>query len=91
MRRVLCCHGLHQFIRRGVVCLDGRDPECDLHPAIVGKQGWSGKTAAAVMVDELDGEEKVVGGEVEVMPGLAVREVAELHLHEREEATEGVQ
>uniref|UniRef100_A0A0E0J7N9 Uncharacterized protein n=1 Tax=Oryza nivara TaxID=4536 RepID=A0A0E0J7N9_ORYNI len=67
MRRVLRCHGLHQFIRRRVVCLDGGDPECDLHPAIVGKQGWSGKTAAAVMVDELDGEKKVVGGEVEVL------------------------
>ncbi|EEC68986.1 hypothetical protein OsI_37751 [Oryza sativa Indica Group] len=59
--------GFNRYLPWQVVCLDGGDPECDLHPAIVGKQGWSGKTAAAVMVDELDGEEKVVGGEVEVL------------------------
>uniref|UniRef100_J3NC18 Uncharacterized protein n=1 Tax=Oryza brachyantha TaxID=4533 RepID=J3NC18_ORYBR len=67
MRGVPRRHGLQQVFWREVARLERGDPEGSLHLATVGEQGWPGSGETAVLVDELDGEEKVVGGEVEVM------------------------
>lgn len=76
-----------------MICLDSSDPEGGLDVATVGEGEQQClclclREMAAVVAEEVDGEEEVVGGDVEVTPGLVVGDVGEVELEEGEEASE---
>lgn len=81
-------HELREDIRHRMLGSDGSDPEGRLELPAVGEQRCFNSYTMDLM-DEGDGEGKVLGGHIEVGRCICVAEVAEVGGHEDLEAVEG--